>query len=558
MQVKIINKQDFSRHLNDVDGIYFSAEVLGFIKKTYGLSTSFVYIFDSEGPICFFPVNIIGNDIFSTFKGYVKPVCLSQKCKYIKWNDVVNKLRKDNALEYVEFNFVGMDNRFNFGLSSRLSTFVLKTCDNLGANELLALFDKKTRNQIRKSHGFGFELKDLTIENVDEIYALYLENMKRHGTPPRAKSYFDNLFFSFGNKLFAKGSYDRNKLVGVNLAVVEGNNLNLYFNLSKKEYWNKCINNFLYWNMISDAYKKGVRYFDFGISSVDDIGHSNFKIGFGGKPFSIYKIVGGSYYKRLSMWLKQKKYNLVLRLQRIINKICTGDESVNFLTFSNDVSEVLYRKYGFKGVEKKLINKYFKDTKARVLDVGCGYGRTTRPLKEMGFDVIGVDIVPRMIELAKLDDPSINFKLMSATNLEFPNNTFDYVIFSFNGIDFIYPDKEREMALKEIYRVLKPSGIFILSSHNSITLFTNLVSRSFFFNLKTLLRNILNLRIFSNYIAAKHTEGDLVFYNKIPLFQKCIFKNIGFDFVDILGKYYSNELMINLFDPWPYYVLRKK
>ena len=53
-----------------------------------------------------------------------------------------------------------------------------------------------------------------------------------------------------------------------------------------------------------------------------------------------------------------------------------------------------------------------------------------------------------------------------ASNLGLKDNSFDVVIFSFNGIDYIYPYIKRLAALKEIRRVLKTNGLFIFSSHN--------------------------------------------------------------------------------------------
>ena len=49
---------------------------------------------------------------------------------------------------------------------------------------------------------------------------------------------------------------------------------------------------------------------------------------------------------------------------------------------------------GFRDVPK-LIKKYVKGTQA--LDYGCGPGRSTRFLKSLGFDVIGVDISSDML-----------------------------------------------------------------------------------------------------------------------------------------------------------------
>jgi ubiquinone/menaquinone biosynthesis C-methylase UbiE len=47
----------------------------------------------------------------------------------------------------------------------------------------------------------------------------------------------------------------------------------------------------------------------------------------------------------------------------------------------------------------------------------------------------------------------------------FSDHTFDFVQFSFNGIDYMAHD-DRIKTLKEIHRVLEPGGLFMIATHN--------------------------------------------------------------------------------------------
>jgi len=61
----------------------------------------------------------------------------------------------------------------------------------------------------------------------------------------------------------------------------------------------------------------------------------------------------------------------------------------------------------------------------------------------------------------------LEFLVADAADLSlFPDASFDVVVFSFNGIDYVLPDERRRCCLKHIYRILKAGGVVIFSSHN--------------------------------------------------------------------------------------------
>jgi len=139
--------------------------------------------------------------------------------------------------------------------------------------------------------------------------------------------------------------------------------------------------------------------------------------------------------------------------------------------FSSQPTQERYKKIADEGLwesEKILISKYFKPN-SNILDIGCGSGRIAFPLYEIGFKVTGVDITPKMIETAKKVSLSkrmnIDFLTGDATNLNFKDDYFDGTIFANNGWAQIPGKENRQKALNEIYRVLKPGRFFILTAH---------------------------------------------------------------------------------------------
>lgn len=127
-----------------------------------------------------------------------------------------------------------------------------------------------------------------------------------------------------------------------------------------------------------------------------------------------------------------------------------------------------YSTVGLWPSERELCGRFWPDG-ARILDLGCGAGRTTIPLAQAGYGVVGVDIAQPMVGQAAryADHVSVpcRFGVADATDLPFHDDAFDGILFSYNGIELIPKQEGKKRAIAEAHRVLRPGGTLIFTTH---------------------------------------------------------------------------------------------
>jgi ubiquinone/menaquinone biosynthesis C-methylase UbiE len=100
---------------------------------------------------------------------------------------------------------------------------------------------------------------------------------------------------------------------------------------------------------------------------------------------------------------------------------------------------------------------------SQVLDAGCGVGKPASEfLSKRGFNVTGVDISKKMIDLAKENVPDARFHQKNILTLDFPDESFD-------GIICVYtlwhiPKANHKAIIQNFHRMLKDGGILVLNT----------------------------------------------------------------------------------------------
>jgi SAM-dependent methyltransferase len=102
----------------------------------------------------------------------------------------------------------------------------------------------------------------------------------------------------------------------------------------------------------------------------------------------------------------------------------------------------------------------------QILDAGCGYGRIAIPLLQLGFDVIGIDVSPAMLDeanrLAAAAELIFSTLEGDICRLPYDDEAFDVVLCMWLTFNELLHESDQLATLLEFRRVLRPGGWALL------------------------------------------------------------------------------------------------
>ncbi|NQU81882.1 MAG: methyltransferase domain-containing protein, partial [Bacteroidetes bacterium] len=104
---------------------------------------------------------------------------------------------------------------------------------------------------------------------------------------------------------------------------------------------------------------------------------------------------------------------------------------------------------------------------AVILDLACGQGRHIIELARRGYtNLFGLDrshyLIQRAKKIANVEGLTISLKEGDARKLPYPVDTFDYVLILGNSFGYFENLEDDVKILSEVFRVLKPNGLFLI------------------------------------------------------------------------------------------------
>lgn len=113
--------------------------------------------------------------------------------------------------------------------------------------------------------------------------------------------------------------------------------------------------------------------------------------------------------------------------------------------------------------------------KSKILDAGCGLSSWLTPYLRKKYKIYGVDGEPEVIQICKYLYPKAKYKVGNLYNLDYKDNQFNAIIMR----EVIEHFKKPETAVKEVNRILKPGGLYILTTPNYSNLLVHVIEHTY-------------------------------------------------------------------------------
>jgi SAM-dependent methyltransferase len=118
-----------------------------------------------------------------------------------------------------------------------------------------------------------------------------------------------------------------------------------------------------------------------------------------------------------------------------------------------------------KPFDREVLNHFAAEVGqlGEICDMGCGPGHIARYLRDAGASVFGLDLSPRMVEVARQRNPDIRFREGNMLALDLPSGMLAGIAAFYAIVNL--PRESLPSVFREMERVLQPGGLLLLAFH---------------------------------------------------------------------------------------------
>jgi SAM-dependent methyltransferase len=142
-----------------------------------------------------------------------------------------------------------------------------------------------------------------------------------------------------------------------------------------------------------------------------------------------------------------------------------GGVAGSYDRLAREYAERIYHELDGKPFDRALLERFAERVRGRgpVLDLGCGPGHVARYLHQRQVQVVGVDLSPGMVAVARARAPAVEFRVGDLLALDFADASAAGAVAFYSLIHL--PPAELDRALREIARVLRPGAPLLVAAH---------------------------------------------------------------------------------------------
>ncbi|MDB4880107.1 MAG: SAM-dependent methyltransferase [Gemmatimonadetes bacterium] len=156
-----------------------------------------------------------------------------------------------------------------------------------------------------------------------------------------------------------------------------------------------------------------------------------------------------------------------------------------------------------------------------VLDLACGAGRHQRMLTDRGWWTVGLDLSPSLLRTARVADRDAPLVRADMRALPFATASFGLVVNLFTSFGYFRDDEQHERVIRQVSRIVRPGGWFVLDYLNAPQVRDTLVPRDARLVGTTLVEQEREITSDGRFVRKTITLGELgrTFVERVRLFE---------------------------------------